>query len=344
MRTEHLEIHKCAIKLATLATGILPDMNRAHRGFIGKDLREATKGVIKAIRLANEARDQSRIDHLSTVLDLTESIVIDFRIAFELRLINRDCWGAVCIIEKSSYTSRTAETTAVGIRTPEWGGDEPQCVLQAAFFAPVLSSYGRPGGGSRKARGCSIRSSNSRFGRPPLLEQGLAVTNRNWSNKMTSTSFSVKESRTLERASRILEKSLLETDAEKLSSVSSASLYLRSKIGPKKREHFIALWLNTQNRLIASETLFQGSLTECRVYIREVVRSAVEKNASAVIFAHNHPGGSTRPSQSDIDLTEELRRALAVVDVGLLDHFIVTAESISSMVELGLLATHKVQQ
>lgn len=93
MRTEHLEIHKCAIKLATLATGILPDMNRAHRGFIGKDLREATKGVIKAIRLANESRDQSRIDHLSTVLDLTESIVIDFRIAFELRLISKSLWS-----------------------------------------------------------------------------------------------------------------------------------------------------------------------------------------------------------------------------------------------------------
>lgn len=344
MRTEQLSIHKCAIELATLATRILPDMNRAHRGLIGKDIRDAAKAVIKNIRYANESRDQARVDYISAVLDLTESIVIDFRIAFELRLINRGICEAVCIIEKSGYTSCTAETTAGGIGTPVWGGDEPQCVLQAAFFAPVLSSYGRPGGRSRKARGCSIRSSNSRFGRPPLLEQGLAVTNRNWSNEMTSTSFSVRESRTLERASRILEKSLLEIDAEKLSSVASASLYLRSKIGRKKREHFIALWLNTQNRLIASETLFQGSLTECRVYLREVVRSAVENNAAAVIFAHNHPGGSAQPSQADIDLTEELRRTLAVIDVGLLDHFIVTADSICSMVELGLLAVHKVQQ
>ncbi len=93
MRTEQLSIHKCAIELATLATRILPDMNRAHRGLIGKDIRDAAKAVIKNIRYANESRDQARVDYISAVLDLTESIVIDFRIAFELRLINRGIWS-----------------------------------------------------------------------------------------------------------------------------------------------------------------------------------------------------------------------------------------------------------
>ena len=93
MRTEQLSIHKCAIELATLATRILPDMNRAHRSLIGRDIREAAKAAIKNIRYANESRDQARIDYINTVLDLTESIVIDFRIAFELRLINRECWS-----------------------------------------------------------------------------------------------------------------------------------------------------------------------------------------------------------------------------------------------------------
>lgn len=93
MRTEQLSIHKCAIELAMLATRILPDMNRAHRGLIGKDIRDAAKAVIKNIRYANESRDQARVDYISAVLDLTESIVIDFRIAFELRLISRDLWS-----------------------------------------------------------------------------------------------------------------------------------------------------------------------------------------------------------------------------------------------------------
>jgi hypothetical protein len=73
MRTEQLSIHKCAIELATLATRILPDMNRAHRGLIGRDIRDAAKAAIKNIRYANESRDQARVDYINTVLDLTES-------------------------------------------------------------------------------------------------------------------------------------------------------------------------------------------------------------------------------------------------------------------------------
>lgn len=84
----------------------------------------------------------------------------------------------------SGIIASLPKTTAVGIRTPFWSGEEPQAQRERFFYA-LLSSNGRPGGRSRKARRCSIGSSNSRFGRPPSLERGLAVQNRNWSNIMS---------------------------------------------------------------------------------------------------------------------------------------------------------------
>jgi hypothetical protein len=82
------------------------------------------------------------------------------------------------------YLSPATEKNVAGIGTPVWSGQKPLCSQQAAFLRLGVPFNGRPGGRSRKARGCSIRSSNSRFGRPPLLEQGLAVQNRNWSTTM----------------------------------------------------------------------------------------------------------------------------------------------------------------
>jgi DNA repair protein RadC len=88
-------------------------------------------------------------------------------------------------------------------------------------------------------------------------------------------------------------------------------------------EVFVALWLDAQNRLIASEELFRGTLTQTSVYPREVVKRALANNAGAVILAHNHPSGLAEPSRADEVLTSSLKQALALVDVKLLDHFIV---------------------
>ena len=100
----------------------------------------------------------------------------------------------------------------------------------------------------------------------------------------------------------------------------------------------MALWLDAQNQLIADEILFKGSLTQTSVYPREVVKQALARNAAAVILAHNHPSGLAEPSKADEMLTRTLKEALALVDVRLLDHFIVAGQSTPlSFAERGLL-------
>jgi len=115
--------------------------------------------------------------------------------------------------------------------------------------------------------------------------------------------------------------------------------YLRLSLGHERVEVFVALWLDAQHRLIEMQTLFRGTLTQTSVYPREVVRAALAKNAAAVILAHNHPSGSTAPSQADRSLTHVLKSALALVDVNVLDHCIVgrseTHSAVRSMAAMG---------
>lgn len=99
--------------------------------------------------------------------------------------------------------------------------------------------------------------------------------------------------------------------------------YLRLSLAHERVEVFVALWLDAQHKLIEMQVLFRGTLTQTSVYPREVVRAAIAKNASGVILAHNHPSGSTAPSQADRSLTRMLKDALALIDVAVLDHCIV---------------------
>ena len=112
--------------------------------------------------------------------------------------------------------------------------------------------------------------------------------------------------------------------------------YLRLKLAGMEHEVFLTIWLDSQNRLLCTEELFRGTLTQCSVYPREVVKVALAKNAGAVIFAHNHPSGVAEPSQSDERLTQELKHALALVDVRVLDHLVIGTDIIS-FAERGLL-------
>ncbi|MDH5212523.1 MAG: DNA repair protein RadC, partial [Betaproteobacteria bacterium] len=98
--------------------------------------------------------------------------------------------------------------------------------------------------------------------------------------------------------------------------------YLRLALGGRAHEVFVCLFMDAQHRVIGAEELFRGTLTQTSVYPREVVKSALAANAAAVIFAHNHPSGVAQPSQADELLTRQLREALALVDVRVLDHFI----------------------
>lgn len=112
--------------------------------------------------------------------------------------------------------------------------------------------------------------------------------------------------------------------------------YLQLQLGGREHEVFCVLFLDSQNRLILLEELFRGTLTQTSVYPREVVLRALHHHAAAVVLAHNHPSGQARPSRADEALTQSLKAALSLVDVRVLDHFIVTREQAASMAEMGL--------
>src|ERR1041385_5091059 len=113
--------------------------------------------------------------------------------------------------------------------------------------------------------------------------------------------------------------------------------YLRLAIGGRAHEVFVCIWLDAQHRVIKFEEPFQGTLTQTSVYPREIVKAALACNAAAVIFAHNHPSGAAQPSQADELLTANLREALALIEVRVLDHFIVAGHQAISFAERGLL-------
>jgi len=112
---------------------------------------------------------------------------------------------------------------------------------------------------------------------------------------------------------------------------------LRIHFAGQEHESFVAMFLDAQHRLITTHELFQGTLTQTSVYPREVVKAALRVNAAAVLFAHNHPSGVAEASQADQQLTAALKNALALVDVRVLDHFIVAGTSVLSFAERGLL-------
>jgi len=113
--------------------------------------------------------------------------------------------------------------------------------------------------------------------------------------------------------------------------------YLQLLLGGRQQEVFLVLFLDTQHRVIASEELFHGTLSQTSVYPREVVKRALAHNAAALILAHNHPSGVAEPSQADQLLTNALKQALGLVDVRVLDHFVVAMGNILSFAERGLL-------
>ncbi len=140
---------------------------------------------------------------------------------------------------------------------------------------------------------------------------------------------------TLEMAQRALETGLKRGDI--MTSPQQVRQFLRLSLAHRQHEVFMGLFLDARNRIIQSEELFSGTLTETSVYAREVIKRALFHNAAAIIFAHNHPSGHAEPSQADEVLTQSLKQALAYVEVKVLDHFIVGSEGITSFAERGLL-------
>ena len=139
----------------------------------------------------------------------------------------------------------------------------------------------------------------------------------------------------LEMARRSLREQLARSTV--LGSPQAVRDYLRLKLQDRPHEVFVGVFLDAQNRVLAVEELFRGTLTQTSVYPREVVKRALHHNAGALIFAHNHPSGVAEPSRADEALTQALKQALALVDVRVLDHFVIGAGTAMSFAERGLI-------
>ena len=146
------------------------------------------------------------------------------------------------------------------------------------------------------------------------------------------------EDETIAQAIEILRRRLYHQDAPVLDSPATVRDYLTLQFAAEEREVFGCVWLTSQNRVLADDVLFTGTLTQTSVFPREVVKAALRHNAGGVIFFHNHPSGNGDPSGADERITGDLKRALALVDVRVLDHFIVAGSGRPvSFAERGLL-------
>lgn len=165
----------------------------------------------------------------------------------------------------------------------------------------------------------------------PLPEYGMGCASHSYRRHLYARDLA-----TIEKALSILRGWMTEA-RDVFDSPDTVRSYLRLRLGAEPVEHFAVIFLDCQNRAIGFERMFTGTLTQTSVYPREVVLAALRYSAAAVILAHNHPSGSVHPSRADEALTQTLKQALALVDVRVLDHVIVSAGAASSMAELGLI-------
>jgi DNA repair protein RadC len=139
----------------------------------------------------------------------------------------------------------------------------------------------------------------------------------------------------LDRAAEILRER--DEIRDPMNSPMAVRSFLTLRYAALQHEVFTVLWLDSQNRLIDVEDMFRGTLAQTSVYPREIVKRALQVNAAAVIFAHNHPSGVAEPSRADELLTQSLKSALAMVDVRTLDHIVTGGGSAISFAERGMI-------
>lgn len=163
-------------------------------------------------------------------------------------------------------------------------------------------------------------------------------------SKQKPPALTAREERTLYRAMGILETCLRHPASAALNSPNAVRDYLTLKLAREESEQFMVLFLDSQHRLIEAEIMFSGTLTQTSVYPREVVKRALYHNAAAVILAHNHPSGVAEPSGADRMLTDALKQSLALVDVRVLDHFIVAGRNAFSFEEGAVLSRYEEQR
>lgn len=146
---------------------------------------------------------------------------------------------------------------------------------------------------------------------------------------------SVREERIIKQALKILEARC--SAGEAIASPQAVSRYLQLRLASRKNECFAVLYLNTRHEVLQLREHFHGTVDGAVVYPRVVVQCALELNAAAVILAHNHPSGVAEPSEADRQITAKLTKALALVDVRVLDHIVVSARDTVSLAERGFL-------
>jgi DNA repair protein RadC len=161
------------------------------------------------------------------------------------------------------------------------------------------------------------------------MNEPICIHSQSYKNKITRS-----DNQILEQAAKILANKYLR--GESFTSSEKSKEFLKYKLSKYDKEVFAVLLLDNQHRLISFNELFYGTIDAASVYPREVVKLALEFNAAAVIFAHNHPSGISEPSIADKMITEKLTQALKLIDISVLDHFIV-GESCYSFAENGLL-------
>ncbi len=137
----------------------------------------------------------------------------------------------------------------------------------------------------------------------------------------------------LEMGRRHLESSLKHGDA--FTDADTTMRYIKQRLRAYPHEVFACLYLDNQHRFLQFDELFRGTIDGASVYPREVVKSALQHNAAAVILAHNHPSGIAEPSQADIHITKRIQSALDLVDIRVLDHIIVGDADVTSLAQLG---------
>jgi DNA repair protein RadC len=162
----------------------------------------------------------------------------------------------------------------------------------------------------------------------------LALIDKNISE--VETSIAAIEDELIQEALQILDRRLFSTEAA-LQSPDDVASYLKLILATEEHEAFGVAFLNAKHQPLAFEILFRGSIDCAAVYPRQVVKRALAHNAAAVIISHNHPSGCTEPSNADLNLTERIRDSLRLVDVRLVDHFIVGSGKPLSFAERGLI-------
>lgn len=149
-------------------------------------------------------------------------------------------------------------------------------------------------------------------------------------------SIPVDEDAVIASAQRILKKRF-KRQSKPLANPEAIRTFLQMQFLPKEQEVFACLFLDSQHQLIVWETLFYGSINQTTVHPREVVKAALKYNCAALVVVHNHPSGKAEPSLADGQITQTLVQALKLVDIELLDHFVVGADHTISLAELGYL-------